>query len=45
MVHSGPLVYIKIVGQGAVILNSHRVATTLLEGRKSIYSDRPRFAG
>ncbi|ESK97859.1 cytochrome p450 [Moniliophthora roreri MCA 2997] len=37
----GDIVYINIAGQDAVILNSRKVATDLLDRRGVIYSDRP----
>ena len=36
----GPLVYINIAGQNAIVINSHKVAADLLDRRAGIYSDR-----
>jgi hypothetical protein len=33
--------YVSVLGQGILVLNSRRVAVDLLEKRSSIYSDRP----
>ena len=41
--NSGPLVYITVAGQGILVLNSHQVATDLLDRRGHIYSGRPRM--
>ncbi|CEL58967.1 O-methylsterigmatocystin oxidoreductase OS=Aspergillus flavus (strain ATCC 200026 / FGSC A1120 / NRRL 3357 / JCM 12722 / SRRC 167) GN=ordA PE=2 SV=1 [Rhizoctonia solani AG-1 IB] len=35
------LVYIRVLGQDTIIINSHQAAKDLLETRSSIYSDRP----
>ncbi|KDN38011.1 hypothetical protein RSAG8_09784, partial [Rhizoctonia solani AG-8 WAC10335] len=35
------LVYIRVLGQDTVVLNTHQAAKDLLEGRSNIYSDRP----
>lgn len=35
------VVYIRVLGQETVILNTHQAAKDLLEGRSNIYSDRP----
>ena len=37
----GDLVYLNAAGQPVVVLNSHKVATDLLDRRATIYSDRP----
>ncbi|KAF8823188.1 hypothetical protein HHX47_DHR10000091 [Lentinula edodes] len=39
----GPLVQINVAGQRIVIMNTHKVASDLLDRRGPIYSDRPRF--
>ncbi|KAJ3847214.1 cytochrome P450 [Lentinula lateritia] len=39
----GPLVQINVAGQSIVIMNTHKVASDLLDRRGPIYSDRPRF--
>jgi hypothetical protein len=39
----GPIVYVDLAGQSMVVLNTHKVATDLLDKRASIYSDRPRL--
>ncbi|KAF8987969.1 cytochrome P450 [Cyathus striatus] len=39
----GDLVYIRAAGHGMLILNSHKVATDIMEQRAAIYSDRPRL--
>ena len=31
------------MGQGTLVLNSHKAATELLDHRVNIYSDRPRL--
>ncbi|KAJ4496604.1 hypothetical protein C8R41DRAFT_918447 [Lentinula lateritia] len=41
----GPLVQINVAGQSIVIMNTHKVASDLLDCRGPIYSDRPRFIG
>ncbi|KAF9070402.1 cytochrome P450 [Rhodocollybia butyracea] len=38
----GPVVYLNMMGQDIVVLNTKASATELLERRSSIYSDRPR---
>ena len=35
--------YINVLGQGILVINSQRVAVDLLEKRSSIYSDRPTY--
>ncbi|CAE7194397.1 unnamed protein product [Rhizoctonia solani] len=35
------LVYIRVLGQETVVLNTHQAAKDLLEGRSNLYSDRP----
>ncbi|CAE6339186.1 unnamed protein product [Rhizoctonia solani] len=35
------LVYIRVLGQDTVVINSHQAAKDLLEGRSGVYSDRP----
>ncbi|CAE6410557.1 unnamed protein product [Rhizoctonia solani] len=35
------LVYIRVLGQETVVLNTHQAAKDLLEGRSHMYSDRP----
>jgi len=37
----GDLIYLNAAGQPMVVLNSHRVASDLLDRRSAIYSDRP----
>lgn len=39
----GDVIYIQILGQPIVVLNSLQAARDLMEKRGSIYSDRPRF--
>ncbi|KAL4252991.1 cytochrome P450 family protein [Abortiporus biennis] len=38
----GDVVYLDILGQPMIILNSLKIATDLLDRRSSVYSDRPR---
>jgi len=38
----GDLIYMKAAGQSIIVLNSHKVASDLLDRRSGIYSDRPR---
>ncbi|KAH9053931.1 cytochrome P450 [Lactarius vividus] len=37
----GEMMYVSVLGQGILVLNSRRVAVDLLEKRSNIYSDRP----
>ncbi|KAL4242334.1 cytochrome P450 family protein [Abortiporus biennis] len=37
----GEIVYVHLLGQGLVFLNTHQVAVDLLDKRGSIYSDKP----
>lgn len=37
----GEMMYVSVLGQGILVINSRRVAVDLLEKRSSIYSDRP----
>lgn len=37
----GELLYLRLLGQNFIILNSEKVARALLDQRSSIYSDRP----
>ncbi|KAF5368850.1 hypothetical protein D9758_002855 [Tetrapyrgos nigripes] len=37
----GPLIYLDVVGQSVLILNSRKVAKDLLDDRAAKYSDRP----
>lgn len=39
----GPVFQVNMAGQTAVVLNSYRVASDLLDKRSGIYSDRPRM--
>ncbi|KIY45060.1 cytochrome P450 [Fistulina hepatica ATCC 64428] len=39
----GDIMHLHVPGQNLIILDSHEVATDLLERRSSIYSSRPRF--
>jgi hypothetical protein len=39
----GDVVYVNLLGQSVVYLNSWNAAHDLLEKRSAIYSDRPRF--
>lgn len=39
----GPINYLNAAGQSILIANSQEVATSLLDERSAIYSDRPRF--
>jgi len=43
VLNAGPLVYLTVGGQGILVLNTHQVATDLLDRRGHIYSDRPRM--
>ena len=43
VINAGPLVYLTVGGQGILVLNTHQVATDLLDRRGHIYSDRPRM--
>jgi hypothetical protein len=38
------IIYVSLLGQPVIILNSVKTATDLLEKRGAIYSDRPSFA-
>jgi hypothetical protein len=38
----GDLIYLNVIGQPIVVLNSRKVAADLLDRRATIYSDRPR---
>lgn len=38
-----PIVYLNMVGQNTIVLNTKAAAIELLERRSTIYSDRPRF--
>jgi hypothetical protein len=38
----GNLIYLNVIGQPIVVLNSRKVAADLLDRRATIYSDRPR---
>ncbi|KAJ3514436.1 hypothetical protein NLJ89_g2382 [Agrocybe chaxingu] len=38
----GPVLYLNILGQPMIVLNTHKAATDLLDRRSAIYSDRPR---
>ena len=40
---SGPLVYLELLGQPVLVLNSYDAAVELLEKRSQIYSDRPKL--
>ncbi|KAH7910583.1 cytochrome P450 [Hygrophoropsis aurantiaca] len=40
----GDIIYTRVLSQGAIVINSEKVARALLETRSSNYSDRPRFA-
>ncbi|KAF9463391.1 cytochrome P450 [Collybia nuda] len=42
-VQYGSIISLNIVGQPMIILNTHKVASELLNRRSQIYSDRPRF--
>ncbi|KAH9165024.1 cytochrome P450 [Lactarius sanguifluus] len=37
----GEMMYVSVLGQGLLVLNSRRVAVDLLEKRSNMYSDRP----
>ena len=41
-IEPGDIIYLNVVGQPMVVLNSHKVAGDLLDRRSRIYSDRPR---
>lgn len=43
MHRSGEIMYISALGTGVLVLNSHRVASDLLDKRSNIYSGRPRY--
>ncbi|KAG1855552.1 cytochrome P450 [Suillus subluteus] len=40
----GDLVFVRLLGQGVISINSQNVAEALLDKRSEIYSDRPYFA-
>jgi cytochrome P450 len=40
---AGPITYIHLAGEPFVILNSLDTTLKMLDGKSSIYSDRPRF--
>jgi hypothetical protein len=40
---SGEVMYLEVLGQTMIILDSYRAAMDLLDKRGSIYSDRPKF--
>jgi hypothetical protein len=40
---SGEVIYLEVLGQTMIILDSYRAAMDLLDKRGSIYSDRPKF--
>ncbi|KAJ2932193.1 hypothetical protein H1R20_g4888, partial [Candolleomyces eurysporus] len=44
LVKDPDLLYLEVLGQGMLILGSHRCAVDLLEKRAAIYSDRPTLA-
>lgn len=39
------MAYLRVFGQGILLLNSHTAAVDLLDRRSGIYSDRPSFVG
>ncbi|KAJ3757815.1 cytochrome P450 [Lentinula raphanica] len=39
----GPIFYLNIAGQDAIVLGTHKAATDLLDRRANAYSDRPEF--
>ena len=39
----GPIYSLNLGGQTAIVLNSYRVASEILDKRSAIYSDRPRM--
>ena len=43
MIWIGDIMFLNIVGQPVIILNSHKVAVDLLDRRASNYSDRPNY--
>ena len=43
-VSTGDLIYMDVMGQAIVVINSLKIATDLLEKRSTIYSDRPDIA-
>lgn len=43
MLSIGEIFSLNLVGQHALVVNSHKVAADLLDRRSNIYSDRPRF--
>ena len=40
---TGALVYMSVVGQTMLVLNTHKAAADLLDRRGTIYGDRPRL--
>lgn len=38
---AGDLIYLDLMGQPALLINSRKVANDLMDKRSSIYSDRP----
>lgn len=45
MAYLGDIMYIKSVGKGILVLNSHSAAVDLLDRRGGNYSDRQTFIG
>jgi hypothetical protein len=41
---SGDLVFVRLLGQEVVVINSQHVAEALMDKRSRIYSDRPYIA-
>jgi hypothetical protein len=41
---SGDLVFVRLLGQEVVVINSQHVAEALMDKRSRIYSDRPYLA-
>ena len=42
-VSTGDLIYMDIMGQSVVVINSLKIANDLLDKRSNIYSDRPKI--
>ena len=43
LVWPGDIMSVDIIGQPIVIINSRKIAKELMDGRSSLYSDRPHF--
>ena len=42
-VSTGDLIYMDVIGQPVIVINSLKIATDLLDKRSTIYSDRPQI--